>query len=115
MSSKILRGGKEKEEEAGKGGKRGALQTPPATCRHPGVTGLFPGLPEKGGLELGPTGIRVLYQEEVVSLQSSAQTEALRPNSCVQAEALERREGDFLGGPVAKTPDSQCRGPRFNP
>ena len=25
-----------------------ALQTSPATCRHPGVTGLFPGLPEKG-------------------------------------------------------------------
>ena len=61
MSSKILRGGKEKEEEeeAGKGGKRGGLtlQTSPATCRHPGVTGLFPGLPEKGGLELRPTGI----------------------------------------------------------
>ena len=25
-----------------------ALQTSPATCRHPGVTGLSPGLPEKG-------------------------------------------------------------------
>ena len=25
-----------------------ALQTPPVTYRHPGVTGLFPGLPEKG-------------------------------------------------------------------
>ena len=24
------------------------LQTSPATCRHPGITGLFPGLPEKG-------------------------------------------------------------------
>ena len=26
-----------------------ALQMSPATCRHPGVTGLFSGLPEKGG------------------------------------------------------------------
>ena len=56
MSSKVLRGGKEKkEEEAGRGAKGVDLQTSPATCRHPGVTGLFPGLPEKGGLELGPT------------------------------------------------------------
>lgn len=23
--------------------------------------------------------------------------------------------GDFSGGPVAKTPSSQCRGPGFNP
>ena len=32
-----------------------ALQTSPATYRHPGFTGLFPGLPEKGGQDLGPT------------------------------------------------------------
>ena len=44
--------------------------------------GLFPGPPEKGGLELGPTRnqtrtrIRVLCQEEVISLQSSLR---LRP------------------------------------
>ena len=60
-----------------------ALQTSPATCRYPGITGLFPGLLEKGGLELGPTRIRVLCQEEVISLQSSAQTEALRPKFCI--------------------------------
>ena len=42
-------------EEAGEGAKGVALQTSPATYRYPGVTGLFPGLPEKGGLELGPT------------------------------------------------------------
>ena len=70
-----------------------ASRTSPAPCRHPDGTGLFPGLPEKGGLELGPAGIRVLCQEEVISLQPSAQAEALRPDSCVQAEALERREG----------------------
>ena len=38
-----------------RGAKGLALQTSPATCRYPGVMGLFPGLPEKGGLELGPT------------------------------------------------------------
>ena len=32
-----------------------ALQMSPATYRYPGVMGLFPGPPEKGGLELGPT------------------------------------------------------------
>ena len=64
------------------------LQTSPATCRHPGITGLFPGLPEKGGLELSPTRsqtrIQVLCQEEVISLLSTAQAEALRPDSCIQ-------------------------------
>ena len=29
------------------------------------------------------TRIRVLYQEEVISLQSSAQAEALQPDSCI--------------------------------
>ena len=47
-------------KEAGGGGRRGgtkgvALQTSLATYRHPGVMGRFPGPPEKGGLELGPT------------------------------------------------------------
>ena len=28
---------------------------------------------------------------------------------------LEMVVGDFPGGPVAKTPSSQCRGLRFNP
>ena len=32
-----------------------ALQMSPATCRYSGVIGLYPGPPEKGGLELGPT------------------------------------------------------------
>ena len=26
-----------------------------------------------------------------------------------------RSRGDFPGGPVGKTPSSQCRGPRFDP
>ena len=32
-----------------------ALQISPATYRYPGVMGLYPGPPEKGGLELSPT------------------------------------------------------------
>ena len=47
------------KEEGGGGGKWGAkgvaLQTSPSTYRYPGITGLFTGPPEKGGLELGPT------------------------------------------------------------
>ena len=38
-----------------RGTNRVALQTSPATCRYPGIMGLYPGPPEKGGLELGPT------------------------------------------------------------
>ena len=58
---KDFKGGKEArlKEEGGGGGRGGvkdvALQTSPATYRYPGVMGLFPGPPEKGGLELGPT------------------------------------------------------------
>ena len=74
-----------------------ALQTSPAICRYPGVTGLFPGLPEKGGLELGPTRnqtrIRVLCQEEVIGLQSTAQAEALRPVPASRTGGLEKWEG----------------------
>ena len=71
-----------------------ALRTSPATYRYPGIMGLFPGPPEKGGLELGPTRIRVLCQEEVISLQSSAQAEGpstrfLRPG--VQDGGLEKQ------------------------
>ena len=60
VTSKIFReerkpGWKKKGEEAGEGAKGVALQTSPVTYRYPGITGLFPGLPEKGGLELSPT------------------------------------------------------------
>ena len=58
---KDFKGGKEArlKEERG-GGRRGAakgvaLQMFPATYRCPGIIGLFPGPPEKEGLELGPT------------------------------------------------------------
>ena len=58
---KDFKGGKEARlKEEGGGGGRGevkgvALQMSPATCRYPGVMGLYPRPPEKGGLELGPT------------------------------------------------------------
>ena len=44
-----------KEEEAGEGVKGVALHTSPVTYRHLGDMGRFPGPPEKGGLEFGPT------------------------------------------------------------
>ena len=53
------RKGSQVERRSGRRRKRGmkgvALQTSPATYRYPGVMRLFPGPPEKGGLELGPT------------------------------------------------------------
>ena len=49
--SQVERRGRRWERRA----KRVALHMSPATCRYPGVMGLYPGLPEKGGLELGPT------------------------------------------------------------
>ena len=48
-------------KEEGGGGRRGGTKgvvlqtTSPATYRYRGVMGLFPGPPEKGELELGPT------------------------------------------------------------
>ena len=57
---KDFKGGKEARlKEGGGGGRRRAkgvaLQTSPVAYRYPGVMGLFPGRPEKGGLELSPT------------------------------------------------------------
>ena len=59
---KDFKGGKEAMlKEEGGGGRRGGTKgvvlqtTSPATYRYRGVMGLFPGPPEKGGLELGPT------------------------------------------------------------
>ena len=52
------RKGSQPERRRRRRGERGAkgvaLQTSPATCRYPGVMGLYPGPPEKGGLKLGP-------------------------------------------------------------
>ena len=45
---------------------------------------------------------------------SSTQLSDWTELSC-QGLGERRRAGDFPGGPVTKTPCSQCRGPRFNP
>ena len=45
------------KEEGGhrKGGKRGGLTDVSCHLQIPSITGLYPGPPEKGGLDLGPT------------------------------------------------------------
>ena len=43
------------------------------------------------------TRIRVLYQEEVINLQSSAQAEVLRPDSCVHDRRTRKKEEDRKG------------------
>ena len=54
-----MRKGSQVERRRGRGQERRAkgvgLLTSPATCRYPGIMRLYPGPPEKGGLELGPT------------------------------------------------------------
>ena len=50
--SQVERKGRRRRERRAKGM---ALQMSPVTCRYPGIMGLYPGPPEKGGLELGPT------------------------------------------------------------
>ena len=73
-------GWKKGEEEKG-GSKRGGLTDVSCHLQISRHYGTFPWAPEKGGLELSPTRnqtrtrIRVLCQEEVISLQSSAQAE----------------------------------------
>ena len=79
------------------------LLTSPAICRYPGIMRLYPGPPEKGELEFGPTRnqtrtkIRILCQEEVINLQSSAQAEALRPDSCIWDQET-RKKGKVRKG-----------------
>ena len=38
-----------------------------------------------------------------------------RERTTILGECETHRKWDFPGGPMAKTPHSQCRGPRFNP
>ena len=71
---KDFKGGKKArlKEERGGGGREGAkgvaLQTSPATYRCPGVLGLFPEPPEKGGLELALSAIRPYQNQNSSSL-----------------------------------------------
>ena len=93
----------EEEGGGGRGGKRGGLTDVSCHRRYPGITGLYPEPPKKGELELGPTRnqtrtkIRILCQEEVISLQSSAQAEALRPDSCIWDQET-RKKGKVRKG-----------------
>ena len=82
---------KKKGEEAGEVGQKGWPYRP-ATYRYLGVMGLFPGPPEKGGLELGLTRNQTRPEPEFefsakrrwsVS-NPQLRLRALRPDSCVQ-------------------------------
>ena len=69
----------------GKGGKRGGLTDVSCHLHIPRHYSTFPWASRKRRTGTRPyQKIRVLCQEEVISLQSSAQAEALRPDSCVQ-------------------------------
>ena len=76
----------------GEGAKGVALQMSPATYRCPGVMGLFPGPPEKGGLELSPTRNQTRPEPEFeFSAKRSwsvsnpqLRLRAFRPDSCIQ-------------------------------
>ena len=107
LTSKISKGGKEARlKEAGEGGGKGvALQTSLATYRYPGVMGLFPGPPEKGGLELGPTRNQTRPESEFefsakrrwsVS-NPQLRLRALRPDSCVQDRGTRKTGKDRKG------------------
>ena len=99
MSSKISKGGKEarlKEGGGGKGGERGGLTDVSCHLQTPRHYGTFPWASRKGRTGTRPyqkpdQKIRVLFQEELISLQSSAQAEALRPDSCVQDRGTRKR------------------------
>ena len=110
LTSKISReerkpGWKKKREEAGEGDKGVALQTSPATYRYPGIMGLFPGPPEKGGLELSPTGTQTRPEPEFkfsakrrwsVS-NPQLRLRALQPDSCVQDQGTRYTGKDRKG------------------
>ena len=78
-----------------------ALQTSSATYRYPGVNGTFPWVSREGR-----TGTRPYQKSEPefkfsakrISLQSSAQVEALRPDSCIQDRGTRKIGWDSLKG-----------------
>ena len=52
-----------------------ALQISPATCRYPGVIGLYRGPPGKGGLELGPTRNQTNWNRTRIQTRNQTRTE----------------------------------------
>ena len=96
MSSKISKGGKEARLKEGGGGKGGQKVWPDRRLLPPADTQALRDFSlgfqrrEDWNSALRETRIRVLCQEEVISLQSSAQAEALRPDSCVQDQGTRK-------------------------
>ena len=79
-------------EEAG---KRGGLTDVSCHLQIPRCYGTFPWASREGRTGTRPyqkpdQKIRVLCQEEVINLQSSAQAEALRPDSCIQDQGTRK-------------------------
>ena len=84
----------------GEGEKWVALQICPATCRYPGITGLYPGPPEKGALELTPTRnqARPEQSQNLSSLPKGSDQSlvlssgwGLRPDSYIQDQGTRKR------------------------
>ena len=109
LTSKISKGGKEarlKEgEKAGEGEKGVVLRTSLAACRYPRVMGLYPGPPEKGRLELGPTRNQTRPEPKFkfsakrrwsVS-NPQLRLRALRPDSCIQDQGTRKTGKDRKG------------------
>ena len=84
----------------GKGGERGGLTDVSCHLQIPRRYGTFPWASREARTGTRPcqksdqnrTRIRVLCQEEMISLESSAQAEALRPDSCIQDQGT-RKQG----------------------
>ena len=91
-----------KEEEGGgrRGSKRGGLTDVSCHLQIPRRYGTLPWASREGRTGTRPyqksdqtrTRIQVLCQEEAISLQSSAQAEALLPDSCIQDQGT-RKQG----------------------
>ena len=85
----------------GEGGKRGGLTDVSCYLQIPRHYGTLPWASREGRTGTWPcqksdqnrTRIHVLCQEEVISLQSSAQAEALQPDSCIQDQGT-RKKGE---------------------
>ena len=98
---------------------------PPWLCMKSSVwnPGLSASCPQRSLSDFSDSSLRSLVK--AVSIQAECHSSFLSlPTKLVyistwlpvhQKGDFKTHCGDFLGGPVAKTPHSQCRGPRFNP
>ena len=89
----------------GEGGKRVGLTDVSCHLQIPRRYGTLPWASREGRTGTRPyqksdqtrTRIRVLCQEEVISLQLSAQAEAFRPDSCIQGGGTRKKGKDRKG------------------